>query len=407
MSSLNKKLISPLLSISIFMLGIGFFQTFVSLELKSEGYSSFAIGMIQACYYGGFMLGAIKIEKLISRLQHIRAFAAFSSILTASLLLQGMIINPLSWAVLRFIGGVCIASLYVVIESWLLMISPVKQRGRALAFYMIALYAAQSLCQFIIDFIDLTSKEPYLIASLLCALSIFPVTFTSQLAPEPCNRKPIALLKTLRGAPFGCLGCMLSGTILSSIYSFAPIYCIETDISVSQVMFSTIAGGFILQWPLGLLSDYFDRRKILIFVSCALLLPCIGILFSTYHLYAVLSFSILLGGLTFTLYPLGIAQVCDRFHEESITSITGVLLLVYSFGSVIGPLVAPFFVESFHPYGLYLFISFVAFLLALCGFISTKISAPIPKEKQSSYTPTYPLTSASTDLELHPDKETD
>ncbi|MCB1149010.1 MAG: YbfB/YjiJ family MFS transporter, partial [Chlamydiia bacterium] len=124
MSSLLRLLIAPFISLACLMLGNGFFVTFTSMRLKLDGASPEMLGLVNAAYYAGFLLGAARIEGLISRVRHIRAFAAFAGILSVATMLQGLIDSPIAWIFIRFVAGLSIAALYIVIESWFLVISP-------------------------------------------------------------------------------------------------------------------------------------------------------------------------------------------------------------------------------------------------------------------------------------------
>ena len=52
-------------------------------------------------YFIGYFIGAKTISNLVSRVGHIRVFAAFASIASIVILLHSIIINPFSWFVLR------------------------------------------------------------------------------------------------------------------------------------------------------------------------------------------------------------------------------------------------------------------------------------------------------------------
>ena len=54
-------------------------------------------------------------------------------------------------AVLRFVDGMCLAGVYICLESWLSERAGVQARGLVLAAYMIALYAGQALGQFLLN----------------------------------------------------------------------------------------------------------------------------------------------------------------------------------------------------------------------------------------------------------------
>ena len=398
-----KHIWAPLFSLSCLMLGNGFFLTFISAYLHLEGESPLMIGLVQGAYYAGFLVAALKIEGLIQRIRHIRAFSFFASILTVVTLMQGLGEEPWMWMVLRFVAGICIASLYVVIESWLLITTKSEKRGVVLGIYMIFLYASQAAAQFIIDFLDLTSETPYLITAILCALSVLPVTFTRTVVPELPEHRIESTFALLKISPFGFGGCFLSGIILGAIYSFMPIYAQDNQLMVSQVMSMTLVGGFLLQWPFGYLSDLFDRRKTLLLIIGFTAIVSGIMMFSIHSTGLIFLLIFLLGGATFTIYPVSTTQVCDRCQAQDITKVTGVLLFVYSFGAVIGPLITPFFLHYFKLEGLFIQIFTVSFVLFFIGLYTLFRYKGVPKEKQN---PFFPI-SAQTPLnyELDPRKK--
>lgn len=394
-----RRALSPLLSIALLMLGNGFFTTFVSVRLYLDGHSALIVGLVQSAFYAGYLLGALKIEALMHRIRHIRAYAFFTCIATAILLMQGLLVHPIIWIFERFVMGLCIASLYVVIESWLLIISPQSTRGKLLGFYMLSLYGAQSLSQFFMDFLDLNTLSPFVVAATLSSLSMIPVTFTYTQVPDQGETERSGFFSILKRSPFGAGGCVISGLILSAIYSFLPNFAEKSNLSVSSIMSVTIAGGFLLQWPLGHLSDIFDRRKILLLVSALTIVPCIAIMILKLEIAYIIGPVFFLGGMTFTLYPLSITHVTDRHLSEDLTSITAVLLFAYSFGSVLGPLIAPFFIKFFQPHGLFIYIGAMGGLLTLTGLLSTIFSKPVPREDQNDF---VPLTGSPLSYELDP-----
>ena len=245
--------------------------------------------------------------------------------------------------------------------------------------------------------------EAFLITALLCALSVIPVSFTNATTPHVSNGPRVPLLRLLKISPLGFVGCIFSGLVLSAIYSFAPTYAQDTFISVPLLVSSTIAGGFLLQWPIGYLSDIFDRRKVLVLICFATILPCLGIVFTRGFDSAIYILSFFLGGFTFTLNPVSIAYVCDRFHPDQITSLTGLLLLAYSIGAVCGPLIAPFFIEQMFPFGLYVYIGLICLILGLLGLFAIWKSPRV--KDQTKFVPSAPETLAAYDLETKQDQE--
>lgn len=285
MKTTYRQALAPLFSLALIMLAQGYFNTFVSMRLEMAGYPTFLNGIVNSCYFAGMMVGGIYIEKLIHRIGHIRAFAIFAAVNTAVVALQSVSLSLWSWTFLRFFYGICAAGLFIVIESWLLLLSTNKSRGRLLSFYMVSLYAAQGLAQFIINLTNLSTELPYLVSIFLSSISVIPVCVMRSGSPTMTEDPSVTnLFHIFKISPLGFLGCITGGLVLSAFYSLGPVFGKKsgfTILQISQMMGFTIFGGLVLQWPIGHLSDLFDRLKVLISVASILVIICFVLFFST------------------------------------------------------------------------------------------------------------------------------
>ena len=380
-----KSILAPLTAILLLMLGSGFFVSFTSLRLNSLGFDGWIVGTVHSAYYFGMLVGAARAEGVINRVGHIRAYAAYAGIGTICLMAQGLTPDPIAWILLRMIMGFCLAVYYIVVESWFLSSATPTTRGAILSLYMITLYLSQASSQFILNMIDLNGAEPFLVAGLLGAASAVPLTLTKSPSPHLHEPSGHSLRTLFQESQFGFVGCLVSGVILSAIYSFAPLFADSNSLSVPWVMSVCIFGGVLLQWPVGRLSDIFDRRRVLFGVTVATALQSALIIFISPQGLWIYVFLFLLGGLVFTLYPLSITEVCDRLQPHDLTKATGMLLLTYGVGAVLGPLIAPACINTFPTYGLFLFVLINASVLVFMGLRSFVRSSAVPEELQADF----------------------
>ncbi len=389
MFKLLKSIISPLFSLGIVMIAVGLFSTFIPLRLTLDGHSAYITGGVTAAYFAGLVLGSVRAERFIARVGHIRTFSAFASLTGAISILMGLMISPALWIVGRFLMGFFTAGLFIVIESWLLMVAGKDRKGTILALYMIAFYAAQAGGQFLLCAIPPLSLIPFSIGALFISLSVVPVALTKYKSPtieEPSLLSPLKLLKI---STFGILSSFGSGLIMGAFFGLAPVFAHEIGMNNSDVavyMGVTIIGGFILQWPLGRLSDKINRRSVLIavsFITSALaLLLAIASLVTTEILFVL---SVLFGGFSFTMYPMSISYTNDYLDPKDLVAATGGLLVAYGVGSVIGPLIAPVALQVIGPSGLYVYFAIVAALVGVIGLWRRNLKRAIPLDKQSTY----------------------
>ncbi len=366
---------APLLSLIILMTGAGLFSTFVPLRLTLEGYSPFIAGCVSSAYFAGLVLGSLFAQEFITRIGHIRSFAALASLVATLSMLQGIFLDPFLWCLLRFASGIFMAGLFIVIQTWLLMMSGTNNRGAVLSLYMIAFYASQSGGQFLLGIADPTSLIPFCITTMLLSLSTVPVSVTYATSPVLEESTLLSPFRLFKISKFGVSGAFGSGMIMGALTGLAPVYSYQVGMSLSEVarfMGIIIFGGFILQWPIGYLSDIIKRRTVLVGVCfITTILALLIALFSYYSKELLLFFSVFLGGFSFTIYPLSISYTNDHLDPKDLVAATGGLLLAYGFGSVVGPLIAPLFMQSLGPLGLFIFMSVISTVLGFIGLAGT------------------------------------
>ncbi|MCF6768187.1 MFS transporter [Thiotrichales bacterium 19S11-10] len=391
---------TPLLCLIILTLGNGLLTTYLSLRLHELGSSNFAIGSLTTVYYLGMTLAAFKTEQFIYRVGHIRAYAAFASLLAVTTMLHGIYIEETFWIVLRLLDGFAVGGLYVAIESWILTTSQSNNRGKIIALYMLALYLSQAGGQFLLNIGHLESFIPYAIATILASLSVIPLAMTKTESPqfeEPSHLSPKRLFQA---SPSGVITCLISGLILGSIYGLLPIYIADGGYSINQLsllMGLTIFGGMALQYPIGRISDKISRRSVISILGLLISAVSLLLIFITngeYFYYIFCGLLFILGGATFTLYPVGISHACDRVEQKDIVSITQGLLLAYSVGAMSGPIVASLFMYLFNSAGLMVF--FIVFTLPMSAFLlwrKSVVEAPAVEDKQdfTAATTTTPI----------------
>ena len=106
----------------------GFFGTFVSLRVAIEGFD--APGLVLSAYFAGFTLGAFRCGKIIERIGHIRAYAAFAGLIAAATAIMPLLVGSLAWVVLRAIVGFGCAGIFITTESWLSAKAQPSEFGR-------------------------------------------------------------------------------------------------------------------------------------------------------------------------------------------------------------------------------------------------------------------------------------
>lgn len=354
----------------LFLMGGGVLNTQLSLRMTQVGFSTPAIGLTMACYYSGLVSGYFLCHRLIQRVGHIRAFSVFAAVTTAVIILHGVHISAIFWAVLRFINGISNFGLFMVVESWLNECSQPQTRGRVFSVYMAMTYIGIGIGQQFINFGNGGGQNVLLIAALLFSLSLIPVSVTRAVHPELPEPDRYTFKALFKKAPVGMSGCFAAGMINSAIFSMTPVFGTIIGLSILQLswlMSVTVFGGFAVQWIVGIISDRFDRTRILLIIAGLIALFSFIIVLNTGASYLRLLVEMgLFGGLVFAVYPVSVARTQDVFQGKDAVAVSSALLLCYSIGAILGPILASAAMEIIqNPFGLFVYWSLVAGVFAL------------------------------------------
>ncbi|OCC24472.1 MFS transporter [Croceicoccus estronivorus] len=379
--------VTLLVAIFMFMSGSGALPAVLGVRLDHAGYATPLIGLVGTSYFVGLTVGSVVILRLVGRVGHIRAFAVFVSLFSASALAYSIVQAIPLWIVLRFVDGFCVAGVFVCLESWLNDQAETERRGGTLAFYMMALYGGQALSQLLLSVEMGNPRLPFVIASLILSLTVIPVALTRMVAPATEDQQPFALRRLYAASPLGLVGAMATGLMLGAFYAMAAIHAQRigmSNLAIASLIASVIAGGVILQWPLGRLSDRFDRRMVIVICFALTALICGAMTLVTDP--GIFTFlGVLFGGFAFALYPLCVAHTNDHLAANERTGATGGLILTYSAGAAVGPLASALAMTVAGPGGLYLFIGAVAALAFAFGIWRQFVALPVPGEEQHSF----------------------
>jgi MFS family permease len=379
---------SLLLAIFVLMAGAGFIGTLVSVRLEAAGASPVLLGVVASAYFGGLAVGSLRASRVIGRVGHIRAFAAFVSLLSASTLAYSLHQGAALWAGLRFLDGLCVAGVYVCLESWLNERASRSARGSVLAAYMVALYTGQALGQFLLTVGDQAPSRSFVVASMLVSVAVIPIALTRTAGPALGVQPRFPMRQLYAISPLGLAGAAVTGVVMGAFYGLGAVYARRLGMSLSDTagfMSAVIAGGVVLQWPLGWLSDRFDRRIVIVAVLFGVTAVALALALAVALPVLLLALGAGFGGLTFALYPLCVAHTNDHLAAEHRVGATGGLVLAYSAGAACGPLAGAAAMSLLGGAGLFAFIAAAAAAVTAFGLWRLTVRPSVPPEQQQTF----------------------
>ena len=368
-----------ILATSIIQLANGFFGTFISLRVAMEDFGPTVSGLVLSSYFAGFTLGALRCERVIERVGHIRAYAAFAGMVVAATAAMPVLTGALPWLILRTVIGFGCSGLFIATESWLNVKAEPAERGRTFSVYMFGTFLALALGQLLIGRAKVETGEPFNVIAVLFAVALVIVSTTRAEPPRVTASTSLPFGHLLRAAPIAIAGCMVSGLVSASFYSLVPAWMQDEGIAretIATFMLIAVLGGLAFQIPIGRLSDQFDRRIVLSMLSFGFAVTAIAVVNLPHSRPVMLPAAALLGGFMSTLYPVCVANAHDQMPADQIVALSGRLILISGLGSILGPLIGTSVMARFGIDGLFYFMAAVGLLLAFLAVARRLVTTP-------------------------------
>lgn len=327
--------------IAFMIMGHGLQTSLLGVRAGFEGFPDYTIGLVQSAFYVGFVFGTLSGPWFVRRVGHIRTFAAFASAASMATVLHAVAVDPWSWIALRVVTGAALAGTFMVSEAWLNAIATSASRGRILSLYTLVSLVAYGGSQLFLTLAKPESFELFVLVSILISASLIPLSVSKVDNPPTISVERMGLDRLYRVSPLGAVGAFIAGLVLAAFYGLGAVYAQRLGYAGDQVaLFMTVSilGAAVIQWPIGALSDWFDRRTVIAATCLAAALAGFAIAHLVGDsLQALLVAGFLFGGLTGPIYALCVAHANDYIESSDTVGAASSLLTLYGIGAAAGP----------------------------------------------------------------------
>ena len=423
--------------IGIILLANGLQGNLMGVRSVIENFSSLSTGIIMSGYFIGYFVGSNLTPNMVSRVGHIRVFAAFASTASLSILIIATYVNPIVWTLGRFLTGLSLVSCYIVAESWLNDRANNRTRGKLLSVYMIINYFGLACGALLLNFDDPTSFKPFILVSILLSIALVPILLTKRPAPKFKKIGTLSLVELYKISPLGTVSSFCTGAIYSALFAMFAVYATKINFTlfeISILLFLTTIAGAFFQAPVGYLSDKYNRRVIIVLCNLFSAVFCLVLIFIsgdklfnlnalhlllninifqdfnllTYAGSSKLYFFIIItvyAGITLCIFSLNLAHTNDFVPKEKFVAAGGGLQFVFGLGAMGGPLLCSIVMDILGPNGYFVYLIIFHIIIGLFGIYRMSIRRVI-ENPDNTFTP-LPRNITPLGIELDPETGVD
>lgn len=375
-----------LFSMGLSSISNGLQGSLLGLRANFEDFDTSTTGFIMSGYFAGFLLSSVLTPRMLERVGHIRVFAAFASLASVSPLIHGMMVDPYVWFAGRMVTGFCFAGIFIIAESWLNDRATNETRGVLLSIYMIFNVGGMGMGPLMLNLSHPMAVDLFVLASVLISIAMIPLLLAASSAPSFEAPEKLSVRALYKLSPLGVVGMVGVGMSNGALVGMGAVYADGIGMSIVQVsiLISLVfLGSVLLQFPIGILSDKFDRRLVITVVTlAAAALTGVGAVMSLNEPTSIMALFCLFGGLSFPMYSLCLSHANDRLNPKQMVAASSTLLLAAGVGAIGGPPGVSFAMNYLGPNGFLWFFAVIHGAVGLFAIIRMSIRAATPLEDQ-------------------------
>jgi MFS family permease len=347
----------------------GMLLPLIAVIFEQDGTSASLNGFHATALYIGILIASPFIEKPL------RKFGYKPLILTGLLaVILCFALFPIwkvfwFWFVLRLLIGIGDHMLHFSTQTWITSNSPENQRGRNISLYGIAFGAGFGIGPLMTKMLEVNENLPFWLSAGLCLISFILMTTIRNEKPETESARTAGVTafsrykNVLKTAWVSLLPPFAYGFLEATLHGSFPVFALRNGISLDWVALllpAFVLGSLVFQLPLGVLSDKYGRKPILIFSFVSGFFSFLATYWTMQSFWILLTLFFFSGMFVGSMFSLGIAYMSDllpKYHLPAGNILAGIS---FSIGSMAGPLLGGSFISWFEG---------GAFVFAICGML--------------------------------------
>jgi MFS family permease len=374
----------------------GMLLPLIAVIFENSGVSSSLNGLNATALYIGILLVSPFMEYPLRKFGYKPIIVFGGLVVAVSLGLFPLWKSFWFWFVLRLLIGIGDHALHFGTQTWITSFSPENKRGRNISLYGLFFGIGFSVGPLMTPLIYVHEALPFIVSSVLCFIGWLLLFLLKNDFPEQTIEVNSIkeTMKRFRNAfkygwvaflpPFGY------GFLESSLNGSFPVYGLRVGLDVTNIsvlLFSFAIGAIVFQLPLGILSDKFGRRTILMTI---LFLGFVSFTFASFveeSVFALIVCLFIAGMVVGSTFSLGISYMTDLMPKNLLP--TGNLLcgIAFSIGSLAGPYLGGVFIEYTRNISYFLIISgmLLMIFIAVTTYRPNKLSHNEYKNEKASF----------------------
>jgi len=350
----------------------GLLLPLIAVIFEQNGLSSSLNGIHATGLYIGVLLASPFMEKPLRSFGYKPIIIIGGLVVIVSLLLFPMWDSLIFWFLLRLFIGIGDHMLHFGTQTWITSFSPEHKRGRNISLYGLSFGIGFAFGPLMTPLVTYNPSLPFIITAILSLFAWATVFFLKNELPENLEQQASEtgtlkrFIQTWKYAWVAFLPPFGYGFLEASLNGNFPVYALRSGIDVTSISILLPAfaiGSILFQLPLGILSDKYGRRTILMIALFTGFSSFTVASFLEHSIFAMFVCFFIAGMMVGSAFSLGISYMTDLVPKSLLPSGNILCGIFFSFGSISGPFLGGLYIQFFNDSSFFHVISFMLLIL--------------------------------------------
>ena len=393
----NTSIIALIVSASAtFLLAVakGLSAIIIPTTLQNNGTSNTLIGLIMSFETIASILISCLLPMLLHLISMTTGFILSTILRIPSLLLLAYSSNPFIWAFAVFLNGVGCFSFLILLQTWIVGLKFKSNRGLMVALNSTALTLGLAMGPLLLKYYgnlvpqitayikDLLIEQPFthevishgistrfyfILIAFISLSALLPIVTGFKLIPSVKFKGSGGIWKSIMHAKGPMFAIAMAGASFFGVSAFITLYGLKNQLTLQDsalLLTCFMMGSLLLEAPMTWVSDYIDRRYIIVIAAFLSMLCAVYLPIAIYVNYQAFVLLFIWGGVIGSIYSTSLALIGEKFRDDDLVAANAGYSLMEAAGGTLSILLIGYTMDAFGSDGL----SYVIMLSSIVYF---------------------------------------
>ena len=323
----------------------------------NEEFTEMMTSVVLAAEFGAALVFCILTPRILKKVSLFTCFTISTVFRGGAIYFLTVYQSPMAWFLLSLVLGIGNFAGLLLLQTWINSMPRVKFSGLMTACFGTAISVGVATAPAVLNFLGLTTNLteleqcvlPLKASMIITVLAFVPILVSCKVLPYIKSQKPGKIFGVIReNLPIMC-AIVVSGASFYGVSSYIVIYGMRNNLTAfdaALLLSSFMLGSLFMESPLAWLTDFFNRKIMLVAYIFLCIISAVCLPFSIYYPWYARVLLFVWGGINGAIFSTSLALTGDKFEDDEQVTANSAMSLMENVGAFTSTLIIGFTMKN-------------------------------------------------------------